>query len=269
MVGRAQQLRRAPLAARRVEEDAFARWLAYATALHAGALLVAALARVAPRSSSTPHTTALAATSQFLDIVEDPPRAHITPTLEGAAAPWHEPAREAATFPAPQAQRQRELKGSTPDAPKPPGGDPARSAARGLDTISGGTRVWAPNIPHHLGKITGSRHGGVAVWGKMPEVSIRRRVGEHSPSILRCYSEGLSSVPNLAGRAVMRFVIERDGHVQRVNTLGSDFPSKSVLRCLERLFREIRFPEPDLGTVTVTYPLPLSSAQVPDWASVP
>ena len=67
----------------------------------------------------------------------------------------------------------------------------------------------------------------------------------------------------------MRLVLQRDGHVQRVNTLGSDLASKSVLRCLESLFQSIRFPRAHSDTVMVTYPLPLSPAQTPDWGVVP
>jgi len=124
-------------------------------------------------------------------------------------------------------------------------------------------------MPHHLGRITGSRHGGVAVWGALSEAGLRRAVTEHSPGIRRCYDEGLNNAPALAGRAMMRLLIGRDGHVQRVNTLGSDLASKAVLRCLEGLFQGIRFPRADSDTVTVTYPLPLSPAQTADWGVVP
>lgn len=105
--------------------------------------------------------------------------------------------------------------------------------------------------------------------GKMPEAIVRQRVTQHSSAILRCYSDGQGSAPELAGRAMMRFIIEEDGQVQRVSTIGADFPSKAVPRCLEALFRAIRFPKPDSGSVRVTYPLPLSGAQNPDWGTVP
>jgi len=145
-------------------------------------------------------------------------------------------------------------------------GDAARS---GLRTIANGTGVWPESIPHHLGRITGSRNGGVAVWGELSEAGLRRTVTEHSPDIRRCYAEGLSSAPSLAGRAIMRLLIERNGHVQRVNTLGSDLASKPVLRCLESVFQSMRFPRGNSDTVMVTYPLPLSPAQAPDWGAVP
>lgn len=139
----------------------------------------------------------------------------------------------------------------------------------GLRTISNGTGAWPEHIPHHLGRITGSRHGGVAIWGELAESSLRRTVTDHSGGIRRCYDEGLRSSPTLAGRAIIRLVIHRDGHVQRVNTVGSQLASNAVLRCLESLFQSIRFPRAGSDSVTVTYPLPLSPAQTPDWGLVP
>jgi len=154
-------------------------------------------------------------------------------------------------------------------APTPARRPPSDAPWGGLRTISNGTGAWPESMPHHLGRITGSRHGGVAVWGALSEASLRHTVSEYSPGIRRCYDEGLNGAPTLAGRAIMRLLIQRDGHVQRVNTLGSELASKAVLRCLERLFQSIRFPRADSDTVTVTYPLPLSPAQTPDWGVVP
>lgn len=234
------------------------RWLACALVLHA--LIVAGVSglTLAPRSSLSARSVESDVDFSF-DLVEtEPPEpVSFTPLRDAASAPrvveQHVGAEERTPSTATSPRR-----GAHSDAPK-----------IGLRTISNGTGAWPESIPHHLGRITGSRHGGVAVWGELSESSLRRTVADHSAGIRRCYDEGLSSAPTLAGRAIMRLVIQRDGHVQRVNTLGSDLASKTVLRCLESLFQSIRFPRASSDTVTVTYPLPFSPAQTPDLGDVP
>ena len=247
-------------------ERGFVRWLGYALVLHAGALLVLLASSATSVHEATPpwHRTDDADVS--FDVVEEerPAPAALAP---GTAVPAPLPVAAARAAARDHAMARRSLDESHATKESGPAGPAAPLG--GLGTISNGTGFWPESIPHHLGRITGSRHGGVAVWGDLPEAGLRRRVSEHSPGIRRCYDDGRISVPNLAGRAIMRLLIERDGHVERVDTMGSDLPSKSVLRCLERLFRDIRFPEPESGTVMVTYPLPLSSTQSPDWGTVP
>lgn len=125
-------------------------------------------------------------------------------------------------------------------------------------TIGGGEGRWPESIPHHLGRITGSLDGGLAVWGPLSEADVQRTITEHAQSIRGCYDEGLRDDPTLSGLAMIRLLIQLDGYVQRVNTLGSELASKNVLRCLEKAFQGMKFPKPHSGTVMVTYPLHLS-----------
>jgi hypothetical protein len=236
------------------------RWLACALVLHASALLVVGVSDItsAPRPSlPAPHFESDLDVS--FDLVEPEPPQPIPfappPDVASAERAVEPRAREAGLAPSTSTATGR---GPPSDAPR-----------SGIGTISNGSGAWPENIPHQLGRITGSRHGGVAVWGTLSEASLRRTVTEHSPGIRRCYDEGLVTVPTLAGRAIMRLVLQRNGKVLRVNTLGSDLASKTVLRCLENLFQSIRFPQAGSDTVTVTYPLPLSPGQTTDWGVVP
>ncbi|HKO90077.1 MAG TPA: AgmX/PglI C-terminal domain-containing protein [Polyangiaceae bacterium] len=193
-----------------------------------------------------------------VDLVQAPPPAAVPSTTPPGAA---------------SAERSLEQRvrsaAHAPTSAAPGPSAPSDAPHSGLRTIANGTGAWPEQIPHHLGRITGSRHGGVAVWGALSEAGLRRAVTRHSSGIRRCYDEGLLSMPDLAGQAILRLVIQRDGHVQRVNTLGSDLASRAVLRCLESLFQNIRFPRPDADTVMVTYPLPFSPPPLADWGQVP
>jgi hypothetical protein len=128
----------------------------------------------------------------------------------------------------------------------------------GLRTIAKGEGVWPDVIPHHIGLITGFRPGEIGVWGSLSQAAVRRTVSEHARSLRSCYEQGLAQDPRLAGRVLLRMLIQQDGSVQRVNTLGSDLASRSVLRCLEQVLYAVRFSQPESGTVMVTYPLELS-----------
>jgi hypothetical protein len=235
-------------------------WLACALVLHAGALLVvrASGLALAPRSSLPAPVVESDVEVSFAWAEAEAPEP--LPLTTPPAAAWTERAVE-------QRFRAERLPHGTSTTPGR--GSPSDASRDGIQTIANGTGEWPEFIPHHLGHITGSRNGGVAVWGALSEASLRRTVSEHSLGIRRCYDEGLNSAPTLTGRAIMRLMLQGDGRVRRVNTLGSDLSSRDVLRCLESLFQSIRFPRAGSDTVVVTYPLPLSPAQTPDWGAVP
>lgn len=119
----------------------------------------------------------------------------------------------------------------------------------------GGTGKWPEHFPHHLGKLSGVRRGGIGVMGALSESVILSIVEEHSPSIQKCYEQGLRLNPSLSGVAMLRFLVSPNGKVKRVNTMGSGLTSRTTLRCLEQVFQALRFPTPDSGSVRVTLPL--------------
>jgi hypothetical protein len=56
---------------------------------------------------------------------------------------------------------------------------------------------------------------------------------------------------------VVRFVIGRDGAVGLVSNGGSDLPNSEVVGCYVRAFYALRFPPPEGGHVTVSFPVSL------------
>jgi hypothetical protein len=90
-----------------------------------------------------------------------------------------------------------------------------------------------------------------------PEV-IQREVRSHYGVFQRCYEAGLARNPNLAGRVVVRFVIERDGSVQQAENGGGDMPDPEVIKCLVAEYKRLKFPSPEGGIVTVVYPIMFS-----------
>jgi hypothetical protein len=110
------------------------------------------------------------------------------------------------------------------------------------------------------------RQGTVTVTGHLPSEVIQRIVRQNFGRFRLCYSNGLQSNPALAGRVAVRFVIAHDGSVQSAADGGSDLPNASVVACVVAGFRNLSFPQPEVGTVTVVYPVIFASG---DTASTP
>ena len=93
------------------------------------------------------------------------------------------------------------------------------------------------------------------VSGHIPAEVIQRVVRQNFGRFRACYDGGLRTNPNLTGRVTARFVIGRDGSVSNVSNGGSDLPDSKVVSCVVSQFYGISFPAPDLGVVTVIYPI--------------
>jgi hypothetical protein len=87
-----------------------------------------------------------------------------------------------------------------------------------------------------------------------PEI-IQRVVRANFGRFRLCYENGLRNCPNLQGRVAVRFVIDIDGTVKQPRDAGSDHADYGVIACVADAFRELRFPPPEGGTVTVSYPI--------------
>lgn|GEM_PF-4423158 len=86
---------------------------------------------------------------------------------------------------------------------------------------------------------------------------IQAEIRAHFDPIHVCYEDGLARRPDLDGKVIVRFVIERDGRVP-VAQRSSDFPFDDVADCIAVQFLTMQFPEPDGGIVAITYPIRFS-----------
>jgi hypothetical protein len=97
--------------------------------------------------------------------------------------------------------------------------------------------------------------------GRIPAEVIQRIVRMSHGRFRNCYETGLRSNPSLGGRVAVRFVISREGAVSVASDAGSDLPDESVRKCVVQTFYSLSFPQPQGGTVRVTYPLTFSPAE--------
>jgi len=91
--------------------------------------------------------------------------------------------------------------------------------------------------------------------GRLPPFVIVEVVRQSFGRFRLCYESGLRNCPNLAGRVAVRFVIGRDGLVRSARDAGSDVPDKRIVDCVVRAVRQLKFPAPEGGPVTVVYPI--------------
>lgn len=104
--------------------------------------------------------------------------------------------------------------------------------------------------------------------GHIPPGHIRDRIRESYPKIRACYDAGLKRDPKLTGRVVVKFVIDASGKVadakvEDVGTVKSTMPDKAVSDCVRDAIKQITFPQPQGGNVTVAYPI-MFSPDAPD-----
>jgi len=110
------------------------------------------------------------------------------------------------------------------------------------------------NAPHRFARLNADalvpRPGG-----RLPPEVIQRIIRGHYDEFRFCYEKGLAKDAKLKGKVVVRFVIERDGHVDQVTDDGSTLPDKDAVACVFAGYRKLVFPQPEGGIVTVIYPI--------------
>ncbi len=100
------------------------------------------------------------------------------------------------------------------------------------------------------------RFGKINVVGdQMPEV-VRRIVRQRYPKMRHCYQTGLENNPNLQGRITIQIVIDKGGRTVAVKSASADLPDKTVIGCVVKTLRQLRFPKSDTGQISrVSIPL--------------
>jgi len=89
----------------------------------------------------------------------------------------------------------------------------------------------------------------------LPPQVIQKIVRENFSNMQHCYEDGLRRDFTISGRIAVKFLIDRDGSVLRVESAGSQISDPEVTRCVVEAFRHLHFPSPEEGVVTVVYPI--------------
>lgn len=104
-----------------------------------------------------------------------------------------------------------------------------------------------------------AKAGNSSVSGKLAPDVIQRVVRKSFGRYRACYENGLRSDPKLAGKVTVNFVIGSNGAVSSASGSGN-LPS-AVTSCVTSAFRGLSFPQPEGGSVKVSYPIAFSPSK--------
>ena len=136
--------------------------------------------------------------------------------------------------------------------PLPPAPAPGRTAAPPTITGHGRGRLVAPA---HVVKTAQLRVATVKVSGRLGTEIVQQTVRQRFGRFRACYELGLLRRGALEGRVSTKFRIELDGTVSAAEDAGSDLPDPQVVSCVVDAMKELRFPAPPGGVITVIDPL--------------
>jgi hypothetical protein len=108
-----------------------------------------------------------------------------------------------------------------------------------------------PSYEHHV--ILTIRQGTVTVSGRLPEEVVDRIVRQNFGRFRACHEASKVS-PTPVGRIVVVFVIDPKGKVS-VKSHDSELSDPAIGECIAKDFAKLTFPEPEGGSVNVTFPI--------------
>lgn len=133
----------------------------------------------------------------------------------------------------------------------------AESSATESDSDSATRQPAAADTAEDAAADEGAADAGVAgekFTGKLQKHVIQRVIRRHVAAVRFCYERALAKDPKLAGKAVVRFVIDPDGKVSAAEIRDSSLKAPEVEGCILKRVRSWRFPQPEGGAVRVAYP---------------
>jgi hypothetical protein len=94
-----------------------------------------------------------------------------------------------------------------------------------------------------------------AVPGVLNPEHIQQVVRSHYDQFRRCYEGALARNPASSGRVTVRFVIGTDGKVTAARVQENTLADCEAVHCMLEAYRDLSFPAPSGGMVTVVYPI--------------
>ena len=94
----------------------------------------------------------------------------------------------------------------------------------------------------------------------IPTEVIQRIVRSNISTIQACYEKAMTKAPALAGKVLVKFVINADGSVSSAAASDTNITDADMVSCVCGAVRRMAFPQPDGGAMVVTYPFNFSSA---------
>ena len=108
-----------------------------------------------------------------------------------------------------------------------------------------------------VGMRKGSVIGGS---GKMDKGSVASVIKKRKSAIRKCYESALRTNSKVAGKVIVQFTVGPRGRVTKSSVSSNSTGDDGVGKCIAKRLKGWRFPKPENGSVTFSYPFVLSKA---------
>jgi hypothetical protein len=103
------------------------------------------------------------------------------------------------------------------------------------------------------------RMGATRVEGRLPPEHVELTVRAAYRELQRCYEQGATTTPELAGSVVVPFVVGSDGKVSSAEAdPSSTLADSQVKSCVVAVFSGLSFAAPEDRRASVVYPIEFS-----------
>jgi outer membrane biosynthesis protein TonB len=107
-------------------------------------------------------------------------------------------------------------------------------------------------------RVRGGSVGGQSGSGRVDKGAVKKVFSRRSGAIKHCYEKALKSNPNVKGKVTIRFQIGTAGRITRSKCTSNTTGSSAICQCILGKVKSWRFPSPEGGPVTFSYPFILS-----------
>lgn len=137
------------------------------------------------------------------------------------------------------------------------GGSGSAASIGGLATSGGGKVGLGRKAERRVGAV---KTEAPEVDGSLDSAAIARVVRARMRMVQDCYERELKRSPNISGKIEIEFTIGTNGRVEEALIASNAMGSAAVGNCIVSRIRRWRFPRPDGGSVTVTFPFIFTSS---------
>ena len=107
-------------------------------------------------------------------------------------------------------------------------------------------------------RVGGGSVGGKSGVGKIEASDVQRVFKRRKGAIKHCYEQALKKDPTVKGKVTIRFTIGPAGRITSISIKDNSTGSASIGSCIKGKVKSWKFPPPEGGSVTFSYPFILS-----------
>jgi TonB family protein len=128
-----------------------------------------------------------------------------------------------------------------------------------FDPAAAGSTSYSIAFEGTPGKEPMLRDSKVTATGGLPPEIITRVIRSRMAQIRYCYEKALKVDPKTAGKITVSFTIDPKGAVTGAKAASSTLGDATLDACIVSVFTKITFPAPASGSISVSYPIVLST----------